>query len=199
MKKICILNYGTGNLYSIENAVIKSGLKCFISSNQKKVLSADGLILPGVGSFPKVMSYIKKKKIDKIIKKFINSGKPLLGTCLGMQILFSESCEFKKTKGLGILKGKIFKLPKSKVNFIPNIGWSRLVSVNPEYKKFLNSYYYFVHSYYVSCSKNIIKAYAKVDNFKFCSVIKKKNIFATQFHLEKSGNQGIEFLKKYFK
>jgi len=199
MKKICILDYNAGNLYSIYNAVLKSDCKCIISSKEHEILSSDGLILPGVGSFPRVMSVIKKKGLDKIIKKFIKTKKPVLGTCLGMQILFSDSCEFKKTKGLGIFKGKILKLPKADVNIIPNIGWNNLKSVRKKYKKILNNYYYFVHSYYVSCDKNIIQAYTKINDFKFCSAVGKDNIFATQFHLEKSGKSGLDFIKQYFK
>lgn len=200
--KVCILDYQAGNIFSIRNALQELKIDSIVTDNEKLILKSDGLILPGVGSYPKVMNYIKKKKLDQTIKKFIETEKPFLGTCLGMQLLFEKSQEFGRTNGLSILKGKVLMLPKKKKEKLPNIGWQQNFLNAKIYKKkeelFNNNFFYFVHSYYVQCTDDLIYTYSYFDDFKFCSSIKYNNIFATQFHLEKSGKAGLKVLKNFF-
>ena len=201
--KICILDYQAGNIFSIKNALQSLKIEGVVTDDEKLILESDGLILPGVGSYPKVMKYIKKKKLDITIKKFIKTGKPFLGTCLGMQLLFEKSEEFGNFKGLGILKGKVLMLPKNKKEKVPNIGWQKVFLKKKTYNKsdkmFDKKFFYFVHSYYVDCKEELIHTYSYFNNFRFCSSIKYNNIFATQFHLEKSGKQGLKMLKNFLK
>jgi len=200
--KVCILDYQAGNIFSIRNALQELKIDSIVTDNEKLILKSDGLILPGVGSYPKVMNYIKKKKLDQTIKKFIETERPFLGTCLGMQLLFEKSQEFGRTNGLSILKGKVLMLPKKKKEKILNIGWKKNFLNAKIYKKkeelFNNNFFYFVHSYYVQCTDDLIYTYSYFDDFKFCSSIKYNNIFATQFHLEKSGKAGLKVLKNFF-
>jgi len=200
--KVCILDYQAGNIFSIRNALQELKIDSTVTDNEKLILKSDGLILPGVGSYPKVMNYIKKKKLDQTIKKFIETERPFLGICLGMQLLFEKSQEFGRTNGLSILKGKFLMLPKKKKEKLPNIGWQQNFLNTKIYKKkkelFNNNFFYFVHSYYVQCRDDLIYTYSYFDDFKFCSSIKYNNIFATQFHLEKSGKAGLKVLKNFF-
>jgi glutamine amidotransferase len=200
--KVCILDYQAGNIFSIRNALKELKIDSIVTDNEKLILKSDGLILPGVGSYPKVMNYIKKKKLDQTIKKFIETERPFLGTCLGMQLLFEKSQEFGRTNGLSILKGKVLMLPKKKKEKVPNIGWQKNFLNAKIYKKkgelFNNNFFYFVHSYYVQCKEDLIYTYSYFDDFKFCSSIKHNNILATQFHLEKSGKAGLKVLKNFF-
>jgi glutamine amidotransferase len=200
--KVCILDYQAGNIFSIRNALKELKIDSIVTDNEKLILKSDGLILPGVGSYPKVMNYIKKKKLDQTIKKFIETERPFLGTCLGMQLLFEKSQEFGRTNGLSILKGKVLMLPKKKKEKLPNIGLQQNFLNAKIYKKkeelFNNNFFYFVHSYYVQCTDDLIYTYSYFDDFKFCSSIKYNNIFATQFHLEKSGKAGLKVLKNFF-
>jgi glutamine amidotransferase len=200
--KVCILDYQAGNIFSIKNALQALKIDSIVTDNEKLILKSDGLILPGVGSYPKVMNYIKRKNLDLTIKRFIETERPFLGTCLGMQLLFEKSQEFGSTSGLSVLKGKVLMLPKNKKEKVPNMGWQKNILNSKIYKKneklFSNNFFYFVHSYYVECSKDLIYTYSYFDDFKFCSSIKHNNIFATQFHLEKSGKAGLKIIENFF-
>ena len=151
--------------------------------------------MPGVGSFNAAMRKIKKNNIDEKINNFLNKKKLLFGICLGMQLLFEKSNEFGSTAGMGFIKGNVKKFPKK--NFkIPHIGWERISKVKNV--KYLNDsdYYYFVHSFYcIPSDKNSILSYTNYQGFNYCSSIYKENIFATQFHPEKSGKSGLKILK----
>ena len=204
MKKIVLIDYGTSNLFSIKNAILKLGYKnIIISDKYKEVLNADLIVLPGVGSFKKAMVNLKKKKLDIAIKQFANFQKPILAICLGFQLLFSESEEFGNCKGLNILEGKVLNLNK-KINIIPNIGWFSL-DLKIKKKTFVKNLnilkkklFYFVHSYYVlPQNKKIIFTNSTIQRFKFCSSILYKNIYACQFHPEKSGKHGLDLIRNF--
>ncbi len=198
--KITIVDYKLSNTFSLTNALHYLNFQSIVTSNKKEILSADALILPGVGSFPEAMQQLKKHELIDPIKSFIKSGKPFLGICLGFQLLFNQSEEFKKTDGLGILSGKVLKFDESKLK-VPHIGWNYIDIINNKqmYGIKSNLSYYFVHSFYVKPDdNNLIFTYTNYKNFKFCSSVKKENIFACQFHPEKSGIHGLNLLKTFF-
>lgn len=195
---IGIIDYGLGNLTSVKNALDKIGVPNFISGNSSQLKNSAGLILPGVGAAGAGMKNLKAKKLDQFLIQEIKDGKPFLGTCLGMQLLFNCS-EEDNTRCLGIIPGRVKKfIGKLKV---PQIGWNNATIVNCESKIMKNlkneSYFYFVNSYYcIPEEKEIISGITNYGG-KFCSVIEKNNIFATQFHSEKSGDAGLAVLKNF--
>ena len=184
-----IIDYGAGNANSVKNALDYLGKDSVITSDPEKILKADKVIFPGVGAFGDAMRELKKRKLDSAIKEFIESKKPFLGICIGLQVLFGESEESPNVKGLGILRGKVAKFTKGK---IPQIGWNKISS-----KSIGDGYAYFVNSYYaVPEDKKIIESTS--DYYaKFTAAVKKDNVFATQFHLEKSGKFGLDILRKW--
>lgn len=198
-KKIGIINLGINNLHSIKEACNSLGFKTNLVNLKKKVYNYDILILPGIGSFKMAMQIIRKNHIDKKILKYLeNKNKYLVGVCLGMQLFFSKSEEFGFTKGLDLIKGNVKKFNKKKM-IVPHTGWNSINIIKKNSiisKKLGKKMFYFTHSFYCEPenTKNIL-AYTKYSNFKFCSVIKKNNIFGVQFHPEKSGINGFEILK----
>lgn len=198
---ISILDFGSGNLFSISEALKYFGFRSNITNNHEKIINSDVMILPGVGSFKTVMSRIRKKKLDITIEKFISTGKPVIGICLGFQILFENSYEFKKTQGLGVLKGDVFPFEdEMQSNYKKlNIGWSNINVKKPNSildQSFKKQKFYFVHSYFVKPTDDkLINSTSNFNNFEFCSSINFKNIYAFQFHPEKSGYNGIAIYK----
>lgn len=198
-KEIIIIDYGLGNILSLKNTLEFLGFKVnYYSANQKK--KSDIYIIPGVGSFKKAMKLIKKKKIDIFINKLVQKKTPIIGICLGMQIMGSWGYEDGKTRGLGLIDFSIKKLPtESKKTKLPNIGWK---NVNFSYKKFSvfkkfnNEKFYFVHSFAIQKIKKELEiAKSNFGGKKFISAIKKNNLIGFQFHPEKSGKQGLKLLK----
>lgn len=195
---IAIVDYGVGNLNSVQNALKSLNIKSIISSNAEEISKCKSIIVPGVGAFPDAMKNMKETGIDKIIKQAAKEGKPILGICLGMQLFFEESCEVEKCQGLGLLKGNIIKLEGSIK--IPHMGWNSLSFENnsPLLRGIEeNLYVYFVHSYYaVNCEEGIINAYSMYEK-KIPAIVSKGNIFGMQFHPEKSGDFGMKLLKNF--
>jgi glutamine amidotransferase len=200
MVNVSIVDFGLSNLNSVISACEKVGMKVAIVSNPKQILNSDALILPGVGAFGNAMKNLKKNGTDKSIIEFYKKGKQIFGICLGMQLLFDESVENGKFKGLGIIKGKVRKFDK-KYDIVPNIGWNKISvmkkNITKNEKSTLNisnnRFFYFVHSYY--CEPNDKKNSSSNSNFgkfTFCSSILHKNIEAYQFHPEKSGKNGLK-------
>lgn len=204
---ITIIDYKIGNLFSIKNFFLNLNYKVQITSNPKKILNSKVIVLPGVGAFGEAMKNIKKLKLDKELKKLSkDDSKLFIGICLGFQLMFDESSEFKKTKGLSILSGKVINLSKNiKKKPIPHTGWNsvKFNSNNKSIfvKKILNkNSYYFVHSFYVQPeNKKSIMTYTKYENLNFSSSISENNIYGFQFHPEKSGINGINLIKEIFK
>ncbi len=205
MSKIttAIIDYKLSNLKSVKAACDYVGLNAFITSDFKKVLQADSIILPGVGSFKEAMKNLKELDLDKSIIENINKKKYFLGICLGMQLLFTKSEEFGNAKGLNLIEGEVVKF-KSKKKFptpIPHVGWNNIKFIkNNNICDGLESIsqMYFVHSYYAKPKKkNVILSETKYCNINFCSSVSKQNIFAFQFHPEKSGEFGLKVYKNY--
>jgi len=199
---ITIIDYGSGNLKSIKNGFKKINANAIISSSLKDIDDAEALVLPGVGAFGNAMENLDK--YENSIEDHITTGKPFLGVCLGLQVLFSTSEESPDIPGLDIFQGEVLHFPDSvKENGlkIPQMGWNQLEIKNqcPILDGVNNNFMYFVHSYYVNPEdRNIIAA-----TVNYCidvpAVICKENIFATQFHPEKSGEKGLQILKNFVK
>lgn len=196
-----------GNLKSVENACCLLGQKVKITDNRKVIASASAIIFPGVGHFAKAVKELQNRQIFKTLKEKIKTGVPFLGICLGMQILFEESEEASGIKGLGIIKGKVKKF-KLKNLCVPHMGWNQ-VKIKNQKLKIKNkgilkdirdgSYFYFVHSYYCAPeNKNVILATTNY-GVEFVSVLHKDNIWAVQFHAEKSQKVGLKLLYNFFK
>lgn len=200
---IVIIDYGLGNLGSVKNTMDELGVDSMISKSKKDIEKADALILPGVGSAKQGMENLKKRELDKVLVDEIKKGKPFLGICLGMQLLLSES-EEGNVKCLGIIDGKVKKF-NSELK-VPQIGWNGITIKNLELrvKNLFNkipdkSSFYFVNSYYCQPEDKSIYIGETEYGVNFCSVLIKKNITATQFHPEKSGQVGRQFIKNWIK
>jgi imidazole glycerol-phosphate synthase subunit HisH len=195
---IAIVDYGVGNLKSVQNALNSMNIPSVITSDNDEIANSSSIILPGVGAFPDAMKNLRDKGLDKVIKTSAKEGKPILGICLGMQLFFEESEEIEKCKGLGLLKGTIKKLEGSIK--IPHMGWNDLSFEN--YTQILDgiiegSYAYFVHSYYAEVGEGtLINAYCMYEK-KVPAIVSKGNIFGMQFHPEKSGEAGMKLLKNF--
>ncbi|MFH1588555.1 MAG: imidazole glycerol phosphate synthase subunit HisH [Candidatus Diapherotrites archaeon] len=187
---IAIIDFRAGNAGSVKKAFDFLKMNSKITGNTKEILNAERIVFPGVGSFGETMKELKKRKLDSAIKTAIGMQKPFLGICIGMQALFEESEESKGVKGMGILKGKVKKYRKGK---IPQIGWNEVI---PAKKGIMKGYAYFVNSYYCVPKENIVLAETDYNGF-FASAVKKENITGVQFHPEKSGKYGLEFLRKW--
>jgi len=201
---ITIIDYGSGNLRSISNGFTKINVESNITNNPETIANAKYLVLPGVGAFGQAMKNISPYK--KLIIEHINEGKPFLGICLGLQILLTKSEESPNIKGLNIFKGEVKKLPKENNLKIPHMGWNRLDRTTYESKKTCSildridkNYFYFVHSYYGSPEEKEVVAGTCGYGFDVTAVLHENNIFATQFHPEKSGVGGLKILKNFVK
>ena len=200
-QKIVIIDYKMNNLFSVKNAIKKLGFSVTISSNKDTIKKADFIILPGVGSFPAAMDEIKRLELDLVIKEHVNRNKPILGICLGFQLLFDYSEEFNSTEGLGIIKGHVKNLGGiGNILQVPHVGWNKIrinLENNCDMIDFDKNFFYFVHSYIgVPEKKEHIFSTTEVGDIKFCSAIKNNNIIAFQFHPEKSGVMGLRMMKK---
>lgn len=196
---LAIIDYGAGNLLSVKNALKHIGCQCEVINNESDLMKADAAILPGVGSFGDAMFSMSQSELIAPIKKFVDSGRPFLGICLGLQLLFPGSAESPGVDGLGILNGKIEKIPSEPGLKIPHIGWNSLKITKQDgiFKGIPdNSYVYFVHSYYLNADKSIVSSTTQYGTTIHASV-QKDNVFATQFHPEKSGEVGIQMLKNF--
>lgn len=196
--KTVILDYDVGNLASIENACKRVGLETIISKDPTIIKEANSLILPGVGAFEDAMISLKDSGLIPLILDHINQGKYLLGICLGMQLLYEKSYEFGEHQGLGVLKGNIALLELDLK--VPHMGWNNL-RFKQEKDPILQyisegDYVYFVHSYYVSSSNQELVAYTNY-GIDIPAIVKEGNVYATQFHPEKSGRVGLQILKAY--
>ena len=197
---IAIIDYDAGNLKSVEKALQFLGQECVITRAFHEIKKADKVILPGVGSFGDAMSQLKKFELDKVIHEVAAEQKPFLGICLGLQLLFEGSEESEGVEGLHLLDGEILRIPEQEGLKIPNIGWNSLdLQNNGRLFENLNGnpFVYFVHSYYLKArEESIVKATIEYSTHIHASV-EKDNIFACQFHPEKSGTVGLQILSNF--
>ena len=196
---IAIIDYDAGNLKSVEKALLHLGHQTAITRDRETLLKADKVILPGVGSFGAAMENLEKYGLVDLIRELVDRKKPFLGICLGLQLLFEESEESPGVKGLGILKGKILRIPETERLKIPHMGWNSL-ELSGDGRLFRGMegepYVYFVHSYYLKAEEDIVKASAWYGTTIHASV-EKDNVFACQFHPEKSSETGLKILKNF--
>jgi len=194
---IAIIDYGAGNLFSVKNALNFLNIQNSITNRKEDLISADGLILPGVGAFPDAMKMLNASGLVDTIKSEIKH-KPLLGICLGMQLLFEKGFEFEETEGLGLIQGTI-RLINSKGLKIPHMGWNSLTVLNPNKLTSTISngdYVYFVHSFMADTHDKYISAYSEYGE-KVPALVCNGNVFGAQFHPEKSGDVGLKILKSF--
>lgn len=197
---IAIIDYGAGNIKSVSKAMKFIGCDCVVTRDKNTILNSDGAILPGVGSFGDTMSTMAQYKITDTVTDYIKSGKPFLGICLGLQLLFPESEESPGISGLSVFDGTITKIPSGNGLKIPHIGWNS-IEIKKGSRLFRgiesNAYVYFVHSYYLKAADRSIVA-AKTDyGVSIDAAVESGNVFATQFHPEKSGETGLKILKNF--
>lgn len=197
---IAIIDYGAGNIQSVSKALAHIGCEAFITRDKDKILKADGAILPGVGSFGDTMNTMNEYGIKDTVIDYTKSGKPFLGICLGLQLLFPKSEESPDAEGLGIFDGSITKIPSGDGLKIPHIGWNSLdIKKSDGLFKGIgkNPYVYFVHSYFLNASdKSIVSAQTEY-GVTIDAAVEKGNVFATQFHPEKSGETGLKILRNF--
>ena len=195
-----IIDYDAGNIKSVEKALLFLGEQVCVTREREKILSADRVILPGVGSFGKAMERIRSYGLEDVIKEIVSRGTPFLGICLGLQLLFERSEECEGVAGLGILRGEIIRIPEKEGGKVPQIGWNSLRY--PRKGRLFEgvaeeSYVYFVHSYYLKAGEqNIVTATAEYNTLIHASV-EKGNVFACQFHPEKSSETGLKILRNF--
>lgn len=198
---IAIIDYGAGNIQSVYKALKFIGADCKVTSDKDEILNADGAILPGVGSFGDAIDTMTKRGIKDTIIEYTKSGKPFLGICLGLQLLFPESEETPGVKGLDIFKGTITKIPnQNRTLKIPHMGWNN-ISIKQKNGIFKDiegePYVYFVHSFYLKAQDKDIVAATTQYGVEIDAAVQKGNIIATQFHPEKSGEVGLKMLKNF--
>lgn len=198
---IAILDYDAGNIKSVEKALLSLGEEVVVTRDESVIMSADKVILPGVGAFGDAMGKLHSYGMVDIIKKVVAKGTPFLGICLGLQLLFERSDESEEgVEGLGLLKGEILRIPSSEGLKIPHMGWNSLKY--PSQGRLFrgikeDAYVYFVHSYYLKATEeSIVKATTDYSALIHASV-EKDNVFACQFHPEKSGEVGLQILKNF--
>ena len=195
---IAIIDYDAGNIKSVEKALLLLGQEAVVTGDKDTILAADKVVLPGVGAFGDAMGNLRRTGLDNVIRKVAEKGTPFLGICLGLQLLFERSDEAPGVDGLGILKGEILRIPDKEGLKIPHMGWNSLHLEN-DGRLFRGveegAYVYFVHSYYLKAAEeSIVKASAE---YSVHASVEKDNVFACQFHPEKSSDVGLSILKNF--
>jgi glutamine amidotransferase len=197
---IAIIDYGAGNLKNVSKAFDYLSIENIITKDPSEIAASERIVLPGVGAFGEGMRALRESGLDKAIKKGVSEGKPLLGICLGMQMLFDESEESPGVEGLGILKGKIKKIPSAPNLKIPHMGWNDITCKGKLFEGLSEKpFMYFVHSYYLDAfDKSSVSATVNY-GIEIEVAVEYKNVFATQFHPEKSGREGLKILSNFAK
>ena len=197
---IAIIDYDAGNLRSVEKALAALGETPVITRRPEEILAADKVILPGVGSFGDAMEKLRQYDLVEVIRRVAEQGTPFLGICLGLQLLFESSDETPGVEGLGLLSGRILKIPDSPGLKVPHMGWNSL-EIRPGARLFSGidngAYVYFVHSYYLKAADPSIVAASTWYSTDIHASVERGNVFACQFHPEKSGDVGLAILKNF--
>ena len=199
---IAIVDYNMGNLASVKNAFAKLGKDTVVESNPEKFKEYDKLILPGVGAFGDAMEHLRERNMINAIKEFATSGKPMLGICLGMQLLFESSEEFGEHEGLGLIKGSVSAFDTAAFSEplkVPHMGWNRMFTTSHPLFKGLdkNHYLYFVHTFHATCENEDDIIGETEYGYKFTSAVAHKNIMGIQPHPEKSHENGLKILENF--
>jgi glutamine amidotransferase len=197
---ITIIDYGAGNLRSVVNAVSRLGYEASVTASPAEVLKARAVILPGVGAAADTMANLRQQGLDSPIRQFIAEGKPFLGVCIGMQVLFSDTEEGGNHQCLGVIPGKVRKFPPGLK--VPHMGWNQLKQkiAHPVFEGIADgANFYFVHSYYVEPEDKALVAGETEYGLPFCSVVARDNLIATQFHPEKSGEVGLKVYDNFIR
>ena len=198
MSRVAIIDYGVGNLRSVEKAFAATGCEAIVSGDEAVLRAAGKLVLPGVGAFAACMRALSERGFDGLVRERVREGTPLLGVCVGMQLLFEESDEFGATPGLGLLSGRVRRFNDDLV--VPHVGWNRIDQIreNPLFTGVTNrSFFYFVHSYYCEPDDQSVVAGETNYGLKYASVVAKDNICGVQFHPEKSQDAGLRLLHNF--
>lgn len=196
---LAIVDYGAGNVYNVQKAFASLGIKTKLTADKKTLLNSQAIILPGVGAFKQAMENLEKKGLIAVLRQAAKMQKPILGICLGMQLLFTESEEFGLTKGLDLIPGRVIRLPEVD-QLVPQVGWNQnnLQVKESIFKEVDQEYTYFVHSYYVQTDQKYIVT--SVDyGVKVPGIVQKGQIYGMQFHPEKSSQVGLNLLKAFIK
>ena len=197
---IAIIDYDAGNIKSVEKALQYLGQETVLTRDPEVILSAERAVLPGVGAFGDAMEKLRGYGLESVIRDFVATGKPFLGICLGLQLLFSESEESPGVKGLGLLPGRIRRIPEGEGRKVPQIGWND-ISIRPDSRLFAgvrdHSYVYFVHSYYLEAERPEDVAATTEYGALIHAAVESGNVFACQFHPEKSSDVGLKILKNF--
>ena len=197
---IAIIDYDAGNIRSVEKALLALGQDVTVTADRDEILHADKVILPGVGAFGDAMEKLKQSGLDEVIREVTEKGTPFLGICLGLQLLFEHSDEAPGVEGLGILKGEILRIPDKEGYKIPHMGWNSL-KITPGKRLYQGiedgAYVYFVHSYYLKAGRASDVAARTWYSTDIDASIESGNVFACQFHPEKSSHTGLKILKNF--
>lgn len=195
---IIVIDYDAGNTANVLRALDKVGVQAELSADKEKILAADGLILPGVGAYPTAMAELEKRGLVPVIKEAVAKGRPLLGICLGMQILTEKGLEHQETQGLGFIPGVCRPIPASKEHPVPHMGWNDLTvqQASPLTAGLDGESVYFVHSYFTDVPEDYLDVTADY-SIQVPAMIHKDNVYGAQFHPEKSGHVGLGILKAF--
>ena len=198
MSKVAIIDYGVGNLRSVEKAFAANGHEAIVTGDENELRNASKLVLPGVGAFAACMNAFRECGLVDVVLERVVSGVPLLGVCVGMQMLFEESDEFGKSRGLGLMRGRVCRFGEELV--VPQVGWNS-IQQRREHALFAGiadeSFFYFVHSYYCEPADSAVVAGETEYGVRYASVVAQGNIFGVQFHPEKSQTAGLRLLSNF--
>ncbi len=198
---VAIIDYGAGNVQNVMKALKVVGVQGVLTRETTEIMKADGIIIPGVGAFKYAKQQLDQLGLTSIIQDYARDGKPVLGVCLGMQMLFDRSTEFGETTGLGLIPGSVVELPEQENYKVPQMGWNknRVYQALPLADQLADKYTYFVHSYYVNTVRDYIVADVAYGDVAVPSVVRKGNVIGTQFHPEKSGEVGLSVWRAFAK
>jgi glutamine amidotransferase len=198
LAQVAIIDYGVGNLRSVEKAFATNGCAAVVSADENVLRQADRLVLPGVGAFGACMEALAARGFDRLVRERVAAGTPLLGVCVGMQMLFEESEEFGASRGLGFLRGRVRRFPNDLV--VPQVGWNQVRQQNSNllFAGIKDSaFFYFVHSYYCQPAETEVIAGETDYGVAYASVVARENLFGVQFHPEKSQQDGLQMLANF--
>lgn len=200
--RVAIIDYGVGNLRSVEKAFTAMGCDAVVTSDESSLRSADRLVLPGVGAFAACMRALSSRGFDELVRERVEEGTPLLGVCVGMQMLFEESEEFGKTLGLGLLRGRVCRFPGDQPGnlVVPQVGWNQVSQhgIHPLWAEIQdNSFFYFVHSYFCEADDRAVVIGETDYGALYPSVVARENVCGVQFHPEKSQAAGLRLLANF--